>query len=71
MKSRKLPKKHNDNFDAFEKPKKSGAIVKKEKRSQKMLSIYDELDEMDKFVLNENEYRRIDDIYNDDDENLY
>ena len=71
MKSKKLPKKHKADFDSFEKPKKSGAAkAKKDKRSRKP-SIYDELDEMDEFVLNEREYSGFDDIYSDDDEYLY
>ncbi|MFO8001489.1 MAG: hypothetical protein R6U46_09605 [Marinilabilia sp.] len=68
MKSKNLPKKHSNDFDAFEKPKKSGAKVKKDKRSKKP-SIYDELDEldeMDEFVLNDREYRGF-----DDEEDLY
>lgn len=73
MKSRKLPKMHSDDFDAFEKPKKSGAKVTKGKRSKKP-SIYDELDEldeMDDFVLSDREYRGFDDLYSDDDDALY
>ncbi|MGM0377882.1 MAG: hypothetical protein ACQEQ0_14015 [Bacteroidota bacterium] len=70
MKSKKMPKKHKADFDSFEKPNKSGAKVKKEKRSKKP-SIYDELNEMDEFVLNEREYRGFDDIYTDDEEDLY
>jgi len=70
MKSKKMPKKHKADFDSFEKPNKSGAKVKKEKRSKKP-SIYDELSEMDEFVLNEREYRGFDDIYTDDNEYLY
>lgn len=70
MKSKKMPKKHKADFDSFEKPNKSGAKVKKEKRSKKP-SIYDELNEMDEFVLNEREYRGFDDIYMDDNEDLY
>lgn len=70
MKSKKLPKKHSNDFDAFEKPKKSGAIASKSKRSKKP-SIYDELDEMDEFVLSDNEYRGFDDLYSDDDDALY
>jgi hypothetical protein len=70
MKSKKLPKKHSNDFDAFEKPKKSGANVSTGKRSKKP-SIYDELDEMDEFVLSDNEYRGFDDLYNDDDDALY
>ena len=65
-----MPKKHKADFDSFEKPNKSGAKVKKEKRSKKP-SIYDELSEMDEFVLNEREYRGFDDIYTDDNEYLY
>jgi hypothetical protein len=71
MKSKKLPKKHNTDFDAFEKPKKSGAKPKKDKKSKKKLSIYDELDEMDEFVLKDNEYSGFDDTYSDDDDDLY
>lgn len=73
MKSKKLPKKHNNDFDAFEKPKKSGANLSKSKRSKKP-SIYDELDEleeMDDFVLSDREYRGFDDLYSDDDDALY
>lgn len=70
MKSKKLPKKHSTDFDAFEKPKKSGANVLKNKRSRKP-SIYDELDEMDEFVLSDREYRGFDDLYSDDDDALY
>ncbi len=70
MKSKKLPNKHNGEFDSFEKPKKSGAALKKNKRSKKP-SIYDELDEMDEFVLDDREFKGFDDLYSDDDENLY
>ncbi|WP_291859306.1 hypothetical protein [Marinilabilia sp.] len=73
MKSKKLPQKHNNDFDAFEKPKKSGANVSKSKRSKKP-SIYDELDdlgEMDDFVLSDREYRGFDDLYSDDDDALF
>jgi len=70
MKSKKMPKKHKADFDSFEKPNKSGAKVQKEKRSKKP-SIYDELEEMDEFVLSEREYRGLGDSYMDDDENLY
>lgn len=71
MKTKKLPKKHSGDFDAFEKPKKSGAKLKKEKSSKKRLSIYDELDEMDEFVLSDREFGGFDDFYSDDDEDLY
>ena len=70
MKSKKMPKKHKADFDSFEKPNKSGAKVQKEKRAKKP-SIYDELEEMDEFVLSEREYRGLGDSYMDDDENLY
>ena len=70
MKSKKMPKKHKTDFDSFEKPNKSGAKVQKEKRSKKP-SIYDELEEMDEFVLSEREYRGFEDSYMDDDEDLY
>lgn len=69
MKSKKLPKKHNADFDSFENPQKS-AKLKKNKRSRKP-SIYDELDEMDEFVLSDREYRGFDDINFDDDDDLY
>ena len=67
MKSKKLPKKHKETFDALEKPNKSGAKVKKSKRERKP-SIYDELDDMDELVLNDREYSGFDDFYDDDDD---
>ncbi|WP_016778978.1 hypothetical protein [Anaerophaga thermohalophila] len=70
MKSKKLPKKHREDFDALEKPRKSGVKVKKGKRARKP-SIYDDLEEMDEFVLNEREYSGFDDLYSDDDDDLY
>ena len=70
MKSKKMPKRHKADFDSFEKPNKSGAKVQKEKRSKKP-SIYDELEEMDEFVLSEREYRGFGDSYMDDEEDLY
>ena len=70
MKSKKLQKQKAD-FDAFEKPRKSGAKLKQDKRPKKKLSIYDDLDELDEFVLDENEFRGFDDFYNEDDDDLY
>ncbi len=71
MKTKKMPKKHNVNFDAFEKPKNSEAKIKKDKRSKKRPSIYDELDEMDEFVRDENEYKGFDNFFDDENEDLY
>jgi hypothetical protein len=71
MKTKKLPKKPKGDFDAFEKPKKSGAVVKN-KRSKKP-SIYDEIDELDElneFMQSDRDYVGFDDFYSDDDENL-
>ncbi|MGQ1891429.1 hypothetical protein ACT29H_13395 [Thermophagus sp. OGC60D27] len=67
MKSKKLPKKHKEEFEALEKPKKSGVKVKKGKRERKP-SIYDELEDIDELVLNDREYSGFDDFYEDDDD---
>lgn len=70
MKSKKLPKKIIGDFVSLDEgAKKSGVKLVKQKRSKKP-SIYDELDEMDDYEMND-DFDRYRDEDLDDEDDLY
>ncbi len=70
MKSKKLPKKNIGDFVSMDEgAKKSGVKLVKQKRSKKP-SIYDELDEMDDYEMND-DFDRYRDEDLDDEDDLY
>ncbi len=69
MKSKKLPLKKSAEFESNEKAKKAGVKTPKVKRSKKP-SIYDDDDEMDGFILNDQDFGGFND-YDDDDDDFY